>query len=71
MKKSRLIIFIIIGGILGFSIHLVWHLSAGINLFSAGPHVISGVVFTLIGMIIGIIFYFIIPNKKDNLPKAD
>lgn len=63
MKKSRLIIFIIIGGILGFSAHLVWHLSTGVNLFSLASHVIQGVILALVGMIIGIIFYFIIPNK--------
>ena len=63
MKKSRIIIVAIMGGIFGLGVHLVWHFSTGINLFSIGPHVIKGTIYTLVGMCIGAMFYLIIRKR--------
>lgn len=60
--KSKITIFAILGGILGFAFHLTWHSSTGIDLFSIGPHAIQGTVYTLIGTIIGILLYLITPK---------
>ena len=62
-KKSRIIIFVIVGGIFGLIVHLVWHSSTGINIFSVGPHVIKGIVHTSVGMIMGAIVYWLIPKR--------
>ena len=63
MKKSRIIIFAIIGGVVGLSVHLLWHSLLSIELFTAGPHVTTGTIFTVVGIIIGAILYFLIPKK--------
>ena len=60
---KRIVIFVIAGGILGFSVHLIWHSSTGVNLFSSGPHVIQGIIYTLLGGIIGGVLRLIIPKK--------
>lgn len=63
MKKNRIIVFAISGGILGFGFHLIWHSLLEINLFSVGSHIINGVIHTLIGIIIGVIVHLIISRK--------
>lgn len=63
MKKLRIIFFATTGGLIGLSIHLLWHLFLRIELSSAGPHTINGTIFTLVGIIVGVIFYFLIPKK--------
>lgn len=60
MKKSKIIIFAIFGGMLGFTFHLTWHSFTGVDLFSIGPHAIQGTVYTLIGIIIGVLLYLVI-----------
>ena len=63
MKKLRTIVFVLGGGILGFSTHLIWHSSAGVHLFSSGPHVIQGVIYTLVGMLIGLLMHLLLSKK--------
>lgn len=63
MKKSRIIVLVIAGGVFGFGVHLVWHSSTGVNLFSFGPHAIQGTLFTLAGMTIGGVLHLIIPKR--------
>lgn len=60
MKKSRIIIFATVGGILGFGVHFVLHHSIGVDLFSFGPHVTQGIIYTLVGILIGGMLYLII-----------
>lgn len=47
-------IFTIIGGIFGFIVHIVWHISLGIHVFTSGSHIIQGLLYTVAGMIIGV-----------------
>jgi hypothetical protein len=62
-KKSRIVIFAIVGGIFGFSIHLAWHFSAGVNLLSTGPHAVQGIIHTLVGATIGTVLYVLIAKR--------
>ena len=57
VKKLGIPSFVVGGGILGLGAHLFWHSSAGVYLFSSGSHVIQGVIYTLVGMIIGLVLY--------------
>lgn len=63
MKKQRIAIFAVAGGIVGLGVHLLWHSLLRIELFTAGPHVTTGTIYTIAGIIIGIIFYFLISKK--------
>ncbi len=56
MQKRNIIIFGIIGGLIGFAIHLLRdHYLPGVTLFSMDYHALNGTVFTFIGIEIGII----------------
>lgn len=63
MKRARIIIFPLVGGVIGFGVHLVWHFLMGLELFYFGSHVVSGVVYTLTGMVLGIILYLAVSKK--------
>lgn len=63
MKNLRVNIFVIGGSILGFGAHLFWHSSVGVHLFSSGPHVIQGVIYTLVGMLIGLVLYLVLSKR--------
>ena len=62
-KKSKIIIFAIVGGISGFGVHFVLHHSTGVDLLSRGPHAIQGIIYTLVGTIIGGMLYLIISQR--------
>ena len=62
-KKSSIIIFATVGGILGFSTHFVLHHSSGVDLLSRGPHAIQGIIYTLVGTLIGGMLYLIISQR--------
>lgn len=55
---KRTIDFAIIGGAVGFGFHLVWHYSTGTELFTFAPHNIQGTLFTIIGVIVGILISY-------------
>ena len=63
MKKPRITVFVLVGGILGFGAHLFWHSSAGVDLFSSGPHVIQGVIYTVVGMLVGLAAHVILSKR--------
>lgn len=63
MKILRTVFYVIIGGALGFGIHVIRHSLSGVDLFSSGPHVIKGALFTLAGMIIGGIIHLVISKR--------
>ncbi len=63
MKKTKIIIFAISGGIIGLGIHLVWHHSMKVELFTFGSHVTSGVIYTLLGTIVGAVLYLVVSKK--------
>ncbi len=63
MKKTKKIIFPLVGGMLGFGIHLVWHFFMGIELFYYGSHVVSGVIYTLLGTTVGAVIYLVVRKK--------
>lgn len=54
MKYKSVLIFVVIGGILGFVFHLIWHFRIDIELFSFAPHIITGIIHTAVGMIMGL-----------------
>lgn len=63
MKKAKIVIYSIVGGGVGFGVHLVWHYSMKVELFSFGSHVIDGVVYTLAGMVLGAVLYLVISKR--------
>ncbi len=63
MKRLRITAFVLGGSILGFGAHLLWHSLAGISLFSPGPHVIQGVIYTSVGMLIGFVLHLILSKR--------
>lgn len=63
MKKLGIITFVLGGSIIGFGAHLFWHSSAEVHLFSSGPHVIQGVIYTSVGMLIGFVLHFILSKR--------
>lgn len=64
MKNSRLILFGILGGLIGFIIHYSkTHAPTGESVLHIGPHAIEGTIFTLIGIVIGIAIHFILRKK--------
>ena len=64
MKYKSLLLFAVIGGIVGFIFHLIWHFRLGIELFSFAPHIIGGVVYTVAGIIIGIFLWYLLNRKS-------
>ncbi len=60
MKKPGIIILLLGGGVLGFGTHLLWHASVGRDLFSWGPHMLQGIVFTLSGVVVGAVFHLVL-----------
>ena len=62
-KRLGIIIFVLGGSILGFGAHLFWHSLAGVYLFSSGPHVIQGVTYTLVGMLIGLVLRLVLTKR--------
>ena len=63
MKKSKIVIFVIVGGALGLGVHLAWRSFTGVNLFSSGPHIIQGIIYILAGGILGGALHLIIPKR--------
>lgn len=59
MKNKSLVWFGIIGGAIGFLIHYFWHLEMNIRLFSIAPHIFLGFIYTFIGILVGVILWFI------------
>lgn len=57
--RKKVLQFVFVGGIIGLSIHLVWHFSTKTQLIYLGPHIIDGALFTGVGMIVGAIFFLI------------
>lgn len=53
MKRN--IFFGIVGGLIGFGIHLILHRAADIELFVFGPHIIQGATFSIIGILLGVL----------------
>lgn len=63
-QKKNLFIFAITGGIVGFIFHLVWHFKLNISLFIFSSHILNGIFYTLIGIIIGVFMWYLI-NKNE------
>lgn len=63
MEKFKIIPYVIIGGVLGLGIHVIRHSMSGVDLFSFGPHIAEGTLFTLAGMIIGGILHLMISKR--------
>lgn len=64
MKFKLIFLFALIGGILGLTSHLIWHFRFNIELFNFGPHAITGTLYTIIGIIIGIFAWYLL-NRRD------
>lgn len=63
MKYRLIFLFALVGGILGFISHLIWHFKLGIQLFIFSPHILTGIFHTVIGIIIGGIIGYIMHRK--------
>lgn len=63
MKRLRITAFVLGGGVLGFGAHLFWHSLSEVHLFSSGPHVMQGVIYTSVGMLIGFVLRLILSKK--------
>ncbi len=62
--KYKLIIALV-GGIAGFTFHLIWHFKLNIPLLFFSSHISTGIFHTIIGIIIGgLIGYFIEKKRK-------
>ena len=59
-KYKSVFLFAVIGGIIGFSFHVIWHCKSGIKLFNLAPHVVSGTVYTVIGVIVGVAISYLL-----------
>jgi len=62
-KYGKLFLFVVIGGILGFTFHLIWHSILNISLFSYSSHIINGIFHTVIGIITGIFVWYLLKRK--------
>ncbi len=63
MKYSLIFLFALVGGILGFIFHLIWHFKLGIELFVLSSHVLTGILHTVIGMIISVFVGYLVGRK--------
>lgn len=63
IEHKSVVLFAVIGGIIGFSFHLIWHIKYDVELFTIAPHNILGTLYTVIGAIIGIFVWYLV-NKK-------
>lgn len=63
MRDLKIIPYVIMGGALGLGIHVIQHSLSSVDLFSLGPHVIEGILFTLAGMIIGGALHLMISKR--------
>ena len=63
-KYKSKFLFAVVGGVIGLIFHLSWHFKYNIQLFSFSPHVITGTLYTIIGIIIGLIIWYLL-NKKE------
>lgn len=52
---KRISIFGILGGFLGFAVHLILDHTSGVSVFSIGPHAIQGTLFSVLGIVVGVL----------------
>lgn len=64
MKNKIIYLLALVGGILGFTFHLIWHSVLEISLFTFSAHIFNGIIHTLIGAIIGSLIGFSIKKKQ-------
>lgn len=60
MKNKLEFLLAIIGCIVGFIFHLVWHFKLNIILFSFSSHIINGTIYTGIGGLVGLLIGYLI-----------
>lgn len=63
MGYKSVLLFAVIGGVLGLVFHLIRHFMLDIELLSFAPHNLWGVIYTVIGMIIGISVGYLLNRK--------
>lgn len=66
-KYKSLFLFVVVGGIVGFVFHLLWHFWFDIELFNFAPHIIRGIIHTAIGMLIGLLAWYLFNRKSGEL----
>ena len=65
-KYKSKFLFAVIGVVIGFMFHLNCHFKYNVQLFSFSPHVISGTLYTIIGIMIGLFIDYLLYRKRDN-----
>ena len=63
-KYKSAFLFAVIGGIIGFILHLNWHFKYNAQLFSFSPHIITGTLYTIVGIIIGLFIWYLLNRKE-------
>lgn len=63
MKYKSLFFFVVSGGAAGFAVHLFWHYRLDVELISIAPHIFLGVVYTAVGMAVGLLVWYLFKRK--------
>ena len=63
-KFISLFLFVVGGGIVGFAFHLAWHFWLDIDLFVFASHIVIGAISTAIGMVLGLLAWYLFSRKS-------
>ena len=64
IKYKSAFLFGVVGGMIGVIFHLVWHYENNIKLFNYSSHIMSGIAYTIIGVIVGIFIWYLLNLKQ-------